>query len=97
MALMLFQFARFEACIGEEGVATRLQEQDRSKWNAELIRAGLMALDRSRTGSEPTAYHLEARIAAEHVTSSSFAAADYKRTCARTRCESASRKGGVTC
>lgn len=78
MALMLFQFARFEARADASGVAIRLQEQDRGKWNAELIRAGLVALDHSKNEAEPTAYHLEARIAAEHAVSPSFAATNWK-------------------
>lgn len=78
MALMLFQFARFEARVDENGAAIRLQEQDRGKWNAELIRAGLVALDHSKNETEPTAYHLEARIAAEHAISPSFAATNWK-------------------
>ncbi len=78
MALMLFQFARFEARVDAHGAAIRLQEQDRGKWNTELIRAGLVALDHSKNETEPTAYHLEARIAAEHAISPSFAATNWK-------------------
>lgn len=79
IALMLLQYARFEARVGDDGVPLRLQEQPRDKWNREIIRAGLAALETSKTTLVPTAYHLEARIAAEHVTSPSFAATDWKK------------------
>lgn len=78
LALMLFQLARFEARVDENGIAIRLQEQVRSKWNAELIHAGLVALDHSKNVAKPTAYHFEARIAAEHAVSPSFESTNWK-------------------
>jgi predicted RNA polymerase sigma factor len=79
IALMLLQYARFEARVGEDGMPLRLQDQQREKWNQELIRAGLAALEISKTAPAPTAYHLEARIAAEHMISPSFAATNWKK------------------
>ncbi len=79
MALMLLQYARFAAREDENGVAVRLQEQERGKWRAEFIHAGLVALEHSREVAEPTVYHFEARIAAEHAINSSFAATNWKK------------------
>ncbi|MDX1418184.1 MAG: sigma-70 family RNA polymerase sigma factor [Candidatus Promineifilaceae bacterium] len=73
MALMLFQFSRFAARVTPAGLPVRLQEQDRSLWNQEMIAAGLAALAASQEAPNVSALHLEARIAAEHATSRSFA------------------------
>lgn len=72
LALMLLQGARFDARADQNGTPLRLQDQDRSKWNQEMIRAGLVALASSKMSKRLTAYHIEARIAAEHSTSPSF-------------------------
>lgn len=72
LALMLFQFSRFDARVDASGMPVRLQEQDRSLWNRELIQAGFAALEDSRTAETLSKYHLEARIAAEHSTSPTF-------------------------
>lgn len=72
LALMLLQFARFDARSTATGVPIRLQEQERSQWNRSMIGAGLVALEASQSSATVTAFHLEARIAAEHATSLSF-------------------------
>lgn len=72
-ALMLLHFARFQARTDAAGLPLRLQEQDRAQWNGAMIRAGLAALAASQASNQVTAFHLEARIAAEHATSPSFA------------------------
>lgn len=78
-ALMLLQLARFDARVGSDGVPVRLQEQDRSRWNAAMIRAGLDALDAARASGALSPYHLEARIAAEHSTSLAFEQTNWTR------------------
>lgn len=77
LALMLLQFARFDARISPSGVPIRLQEQDRSQWNRNLIHAGMAALRASQASAQITPFHLEARIAAEHATSVSFQTTDW--------------------
>ncbi|NJN44966.1 MAG: hypothetical protein HC806_09765 [Anaerolineae bacterium] len=72
LALMLFQFSRFDARTTEIGIPIRLQEQDRTKWDQPMIQAGMAALAASRVSQSPSVFHLEARIAAEHATSTSF-------------------------
>jgi RNA polymerase sigma factor (sigma-70 family) len=79
IALMLFHIARFDARVGENGIPLRLQEQDRAKWNSAMVAAGLSALEASKSSSRVTNFHIEARIAAEHSTSSSFASTHWDR------------------
>ncbi len=73
-ALMVFQTARFDARTSPSGLPIRLQAQDRTKWNREMIVAGLNALAASQSSEQLTALHIEARIAAEHATSPSYGA-----------------------
>lgn len=78
LALMLLQGARFDARADRNGTPLRLQDQDRGKWNQGMIRAGLAALAASKVSKQMTAYHIEARIAAEHSTSASFDAINWE-------------------
>lgn len=78
IALMLFQFARFDARTEPTGLPVRLQEQDRRKWNQGMIYAGFSALKSSQSSPRPTIFHLEARIAAEHAASPSFESTNWK-------------------
>jgi RNA polymerase sigma-70 factor (ECF subfamily) len=72
LALMCFHSARFEARIDSNDCLVILEDQDRNRWNKELITQGCQFLFRSATGTEATAYHLEAAIAAEHCLARSF-------------------------
>jgi RNA polymerase sigma factor (sigma-70 family) len=72
LALMCLHSARFEARIDSNECLVILEDQDRNQWNKELITQGCQFLLRSATGSEATAYHLEAAIAAEHCMAASF-------------------------
>lgn len=77
-ALMCLHTARFDARTDEDGGIVIFEEQDRSLWNRELIAAGMQHLERSRRGSELSAWHLEAGIAAEHCLAPSFAATNWQ-------------------
>src|SRR4051812_24433123 len=66
-ALLLLQAARNPARVDSEGNLLLLSEQDRSLWDGAKIAAGFHHLDRSARGSELSAYHLEAGLAACHV------------------------------
>jgi RNA polymerase sigma factor (sigma-70 family) len=70
-ALMLFNAARFEARFGNDGELLDLEQQDRSRWNQQLIALGTDYLTRAETKSLST-YHLEASIAYFHCTSPTF-------------------------
>jgi len=76
-ALMCLQAARLPARIDADGNLTPLFDQDRSRWYRALVQQGLEYLNRSASGLEVSAYHVEAAIASAHVTSSSVAATDW--------------------
>ena len=72
-ALMCLHVARFESRIDEDGVIVLFQDQDRKKWNSQLIQAGLYYLSNASKGKSLSAYHIEASIAAQHCSATSFA------------------------
>jgi len=65
-ALICFGTARLPGRMNELGELLVLADQDRSRWDAQLISEGLALLDRSASGSELSEYHLEATIAGLH-------------------------------
>ncbi len=77
-ALMMLQFARFDGRIDSEGMPVRLEDQDRSRWDRSLIRAGLDALASSTSASSGGVYHIEARIAAEHALAPDHASTNWE-------------------
>jgi RNA polymerase sigma-70 factor (ECF subfamily) len=66
IAFMLLTIARFPSRLDEQGELLRLDEQDRSKWNQDLIERGLTHLAQAAQGTELSEYHLQAGIAATH-------------------------------
>jgi RNA polymerase sigma-70 factor (ECF subfamily) len=70
-ALMNLDAARLPARVDVSGNLYSLFDQDRSLWNRELVTEGLRLLDRSATGLELSAYHVEAAIAAVHASAGS--------------------------
>lgn len=71
-ALMHLHAARLPARIDPAGDLSALLDQDRSAWDAGLTAEGLALFERSAAGTELTAYHLEAAIAATHASARSF-------------------------
>lgn len=65
-ALMYLGAARLPARVDEAGELTALLDQDRARWDRALVAEGLALLERSASGDELTAYHLEAGIAGLH-------------------------------
>ena len=65
-ALQCLNCARLPARVDGSGDLRSLFDQDRSKWDRELVQEGLKLLELSATGSKLTTYHLEAAIAAVH-------------------------------
>lgn len=78
LALMCFHAARFEARIDNRGTIVLFEDQDRSLWNQDLIQYGIHYLSRSMTDKSLSSYHIEAYIAAEHCTASSFETTNWK-------------------
>ncbi len=65
LALMCFQSARFDSRL-KEGRLLTLEEQDRTRWNKELIHQGRYFLECSAATGKPGPYHIQASIAACH-------------------------------
>ncbi|MFD2565446.1 RNA polymerase sigma factor [Aquimarina rubra] len=78
MALMCFHAARIDSRITEEGALILLPDQNRSTWDTELIALGSKYLNQAAFGETLTTYHLEAAIAYQHCTASSYATTDWK-------------------
>jgi RNA polymerase sigma factor (sigma-70 family) len=79
LALLCFHSARFDARMDTNNSLIVLEEQDRSRWNRELINKGIQFLSQSSGGDQVTAYHLEAAIAAEHCLAPEFASTNWTR------------------
>ncbi len=77
LALMLFHAARFEARTDAQGRLLLLEDQDRSKWNQDLIARARWFLDQSAAGKIISTFHLEAGIAFLHSAAPSFAQTDW--------------------
>jgi len=71
--------ARLPARLDADGNLSSLVEQDRSRWDAHLIDAGLRLLDQSARGGEVTEYHVEAAIAALHAKAARVKDTDWNR------------------
>jgi len=76
-ALMLFQHARREARVSEDGIALPLEVQDRAIWDKAMIAEGFHQLTLAMSGDRLTSFHLEAGIASVHAAASDFGATDW--------------------
>lgn len=70
-ALILFNLARFEARFDQDGEIIDLENQDRTKWNTEMIRLATHHLSKAQSKILST-YHIEAAIAYLHCIAPSF-------------------------
>jgi RNA polymerase sigma-70 factor (ECF subfamily) len=66
VALMALQAARLPARTDEAGDLILLEDQDRTRWDQQLIAIGFRYFDRSIGGQEVSEYHVQAAIAATH-------------------------------
>ena len=79
LALFLLQAARLPARLDAAGDLLLLHEQDRTRWNREMIAEGMSHLDRAAAGEEPSTFHLQAGIAACHCMAKSYQETDWRR------------------
>jgi len=79
VALMLLDAARLPARSDAEGNILRLKEQDRSKWNRQLIARGIAHLGRAAQGAELSEYHMQAGISACHSLATDYQSTDWGR------------------
>jgi RNA polymerase sigma-70 factor (ECF subfamily) len=77
MALMLFHAARLESRLDHRGLVLLLEEQDRIRWDQQLIWRAQEFLARSAEGTVISAFHLEAAIASHHCRAKSYAETDW--------------------
>lgn len=76
-ALMCLHAARLPARVDATGDLNAFIDQDRTLWNGHLVAEGLALLERSASGDDLTAYHLEAAIAAVHASATCVATTDW--------------------
>lgn len=74
---MCFHAARFDARLDGDGNLLMLCDQDRTRWDRDLIAEGFRHLARSATGEQASALHLEAGIAALHCLARDYASTDW--------------------
>ena len=77
LALMLLQESRRAARTTEDGELVLLSDQDRSRWNRELISEGLALVERALQSQRFGPYSLQAAIAAVHAEATTAAATDW--------------------
>jgi RNA polymerase sigma factor (sigma-70 family) len=78
LALMCYNASRFDARIDSNGLIVLLQNQDRSKWDKELMLRGQYYLNISSSGQGLSTYHLEAAISSMHCMADSFEQTNWK-------------------
>jgi RNA polymerase sigma factor (sigma-70 family) len=76
-ALMSLHAARVPARRNAAGELLPLSEQDRSRWDQELIAEGIKLISLSAQGPQLSEYHLEAAIASVHAAAPSTADTDW--------------------
>ncbi|MEY2935332.1 MAG: hypothetical protein RL033_6081 [Pseudomonadota bacterium] len=76
-ALFCFHVARSAARRADDGSLLLLHEQDRSRWDADLLAEGFQHLARSARGDSISRFHLEAGIAGCHARAMSYASTDW--------------------
>ena len=77
--LFCFQAARLPTRADADGDLLLLADQDRSRWDPEMLRRGLRHLELSAAGDRISTYHPQAEIAACHALAPSFEQTDWRR------------------
>ena len=76
-ALMLLQHARAQARLDASGEIIVLEDQDRSRWDRDLIAEGLALLEKARRHRRPGPYQIQAAIAGVHAHAADWKATDW--------------------
>ena len=82
LALMLLHDARREARVGADGDLVLLEDQDRSRWDADRIAEGRALVERALPRGRPGPYQLQAAIAALHDEAPAAADTDWQQIAA---------------
>lgn len=72
LSLMYFISARTEARLDAEGNILLMKDQDRSKWDREMIMKAIAELEASAVSEKLSRYHIEAGIAFEYAKAEKF-------------------------
>jgi RNA polymerase sigma-70 factor (ECF subfamily) len=78
LALLLLQDSRRMARLSQAGDLVLLAEQDRRTWDRAKIAEGVEHLARARRAGPPGPYTLQAEIAAEHASATTWEATDWR-------------------
>ncbi|MEP1032906.1 sigma-70 family RNA polymerase sigma factor [Ekhidna sp.] len=78
IALMHFHTSRFNARTDENGNVITLEDQDRTKWDDELIQQGLIYLDNASEEGAVNEYLIQAAISATHCRAKTFEETDWE-------------------
>ncbi|MEO9483723.1 MAG: sigma-70 family RNA polymerase sigma factor [Ekhidna sp.] len=78
IALMYFHTSRFSARTDQEGNPISLEDQDRSKWDQELIQLGLTSLNHASEEGAINEYLIQAAISATHCRAETFEDTDWE-------------------
>jgi RNA polymerase sigma-70 factor (ECF subfamily) len=78
-ALIAFSVARTGTRVDERGELILLSDQDRTRWDRQIITDGLVALERARRLRGDEVYVLQAEIAACHATATTWLGTDWSR------------------
>jgi RNA polymerase sigma-70 factor (ECF subfamily) len=79
LALMLLIDSRRAARLSASGELVRLADQDRSRWNRDLIAEGQMLVRQCLRRNQPGAYQIQAAINAVHSDATTAAATDWRQ------------------
>ena len=82
LALLLLTDARRPARLDGAGELVALEDQDRSRWDADRIADGLAVLDRALRLGRPGPYQIQAAIAALHARAPTWEATDWPQIAA---------------
>ncbi len=72
LALICFTACRNDTRLDNDGNILLLKNQDRKKWNKQLIEKGMYHLDAATESNTISKYHLEAGIAYEHICATTY-------------------------
>ncbi|MFY0600793.1 MAG: sigma-70 family RNA polymerase sigma factor [Cyclobacteriaceae bacterium] len=78
LALMTLNASRFKSRLNEFDHPQDLENQDRSKWDQELIKKGLYYLEFAASQNEVSIYHILATISAQHCTAPTYDTTDWE-------------------
>jgi RNA polymerase sigma-70 factor (ECF subfamily) len=79
LALCLLQHSRAAARFDADGAIVLLDDQDRTRWNHELIAEGLALIDKAMRHRRPGPYQVQAAIAALHARAATPADTDWRQ------------------